>query len=73
MSSCNPNKVREMVTHLGTHLFIKDNSNVCIPVISHGFAVSFTILAIKSRSHADYVISHAFQLKKTMKINKLVL
>jgi len=29
MSSCNPNKVREMVTHLGTHLFIKDNSNVC--------------------------------------------
>jgi len=29
MSSCNPNKVREMMTHLGTHLFIKDNSNVC--------------------------------------------
>ena len=25
MSSCNPNKVREMVTHLGTHLFLKDN------------------------------------------------
>jgi len=29
MSSCNPNKVKEMVTHLGTQLFIKDNSNVC--------------------------------------------
>ena len=28
-SYCNPNKVREMVTHLGTHLFIKDNANVC--------------------------------------------
>ena len=24
-----PNKVREMVTNLGTHLFIKDNANVC--------------------------------------------
>ena len=29
LSSCNPNKVREMVTYLGTHLFINDNSNVC--------------------------------------------
>ena len=29
MSYCDPNKVREMVTHLGTHLFIKDNANVC--------------------------------------------
>ena len=29
MSSCNPNKVREMVSHLGTHFFINDNSNVC--------------------------------------------
>jgi len=29
MSVGNPNKVIEMVTHLGTHLFIKDNSNVC--------------------------------------------
>ena len=29
---------------------------------SHGFAVSLTVLAMKSRSHADYVISHAFQL-----------
>ena len=28
-SYCNPNKVREMVTHLRTHLFIKDNFNVC--------------------------------------------
>ena len=28
-SYCSPNKVREMVTHLGTHLFIKDDSNVC--------------------------------------------
>ena len=34
----------------------------CIPVKSHGFAVSLTVLAMKSRSHADYVISHAFQL-----------
>ena len=29
---------------------------------SHGFAVSLTVLAMKSRSHADHVISHAFQL-----------
>jgi len=29
MPYCSPNKVREMVTLLGTHLFIKDNSNVC--------------------------------------------
>jgi len=29
-----------------------------LPVKSHGFAVSLTILAMKSRSHADYVISH---------------
>jgi len=28
MSSCNLYKVKEMVTHLGTHLFIKDNCNV---------------------------------------------
>jgi len=28
MSSCNPNKVRQMVTYLGTHLFITDNSDV---------------------------------------------
>jgi len=28
MSSINLNNVTEMVTHLGTHLFIKDNSNV---------------------------------------------
>jgi len=33
-----------------------------IPVKSHGFAVSLTVLTIKSWSHADYVISHAFQL-----------
>jgi len=33
-----------------------------IPVKSHGFAVNLTVLAMKSRSHADYVISHAFQL-----------
>ena len=24
-----PNKVREMVTHLSTHLFIKNKANVC--------------------------------------------
>ena len=29
---------------------------------SHGIAVSLTDLAMKSRSHADYVISHAYQL-----------
>jgi len=29
VSSWNPNKVREMVTLMDTHLFIKDNSNVC--------------------------------------------
>ena len=34
-----------------------------IPVKFHGFAMSFTILALKSRSQADYVICHAFQLK----------
>jgi len=31
-SYCSPNKVREMVTHWGTHLFLRDkfdNSNVC--------------------------------------------
>ena len=28
-SYCSPNKVREMVTHLGTHLFVNDNSNAC--------------------------------------------
>jgi len=37
-----------------------------IPVKSHGFAVSLVILAMKSRSHADYVISHAFQLKQNL-------
>ena len=36
MSSCNPNKVREMVTDQGTQLFIKDNSNVyCYYVGNH--------------------------------------
>jgi len=35
---------------------------VYIPVKYHGFAVSLTVLAMKTRSHADYVISHAFQL-----------
>jgi len=33
-----------------------------IPVKYHGFAVSLTVLSMKSRSHADRVISHAFQL-----------
>jgi len=28
------------------------------------FVVSLMILAMKSQSHDDYVISHAFQLKK---------
>ena len=28
-SYLNLNKVREMVTHLGTHLFLKDNAPVC--------------------------------------------
>ena len=39
----------------------------CIHVKSHGFAVSLTMLAMKSRSHADYVISHAFQLKQNIR------
>ena len=30
----NPNKVREMMTHLGTHLFIKDNANVCTMLLN---------------------------------------
>ena len=38
-----------------------------IPVKSHGFAVSLTIFAMKSRSHADYVISHAFQIKQILR------
>ena len=38
-----------------------------IPVKSHGFAVSLTVLAMKSRPHADYVISHAFQLKQNLR------
>ena len=38
-----------------------------IPVKSHGFAASLTILTVKSRSHADYVISHAFQLKQNLR------
>jgi len=42
-----------------------------IPVKYHGFAVSLTILAMKSRSHANYVISHAFQLKQNLR--KLIL
>ena len=37
-----------------------------IPVKSHGFAVSLTILAMKSGSYADYVVSHAFQLKQNL-------
>jgi len=31
------------------------------------FDVSLTLLAMKSRSHADYVISHAFQLKQSLR------
>ena len=38
-----------------------------IPVKSHGFAVSLTIWAMKSRSHAVYVMSHAFQLKQILR------
>ena len=40
---------------------------VSIPVKSHGFAVSLTIWAMKSRSQADYVVSHAFQLKQNLR------
>ena len=38
-----------------------------IPVKSHGFAVSLTVLAMTSRSHADYVISHSFQLLQNLR------
>ena len=41
--------------------------HIPIPVKSHGFAVSLTILAKKSRSSADYGISHAFQLKQNLR------
>ena len=41
--------------------------SLCIPVNSHGFSVSLMILAMKSQSHADYVISHAFQLKQNLR------
>ena len=34
---------------------------------SHGFAVSLTIMPMKSRSHGDYVISQAFQLKQNLR------
>ena len=34
-----------------------------IPVKSHSFTVSLTILSMKSRSHIHYVHSHAFQKK----------
>ena len=37
---------------------------IYVPVKSHGFAVSLASLAMKSRSHVDHVISHAFQLKR---------
>ena len=40
---------------------------VHIPVKSHGFAENLTIWAMKSRSQADYVISHAFQLKQNLR------
>ena len=40
-------------------IFMSDHSTA---YQSYGFAVSLTVLAMKSRSHADYVISHAFQL-----------
>jgi len=33
----------------------------------HSFAVSLTVLAMKSLSQADYVISQAFQLKQIYK------
>jgi len=48
-------------------LVIKDKLHKYIPVKSHDFAVSLTILAMNSRSHADYVISHAFQLKQNLR------
>ena len=35
--------------------------------IAWGFPVSLTILAMQARSHADYVISHAFQLKQNLR------
>ena len=41
--------------------------SIFIPVKSHGFAVSLTVLAMKSLSHADYEISHAFQLLQNLR------
>ena len=45
----------------------KDKLHKYIPVKSHDFAVSLTILATNSQSHADYLISHAFQLKQNLR------
>ena len=38
-----------------------------IPVKYHGFAVSLMVLAMKSRSHAEYVITDAFQLQQILR------
>jgi len=39
-----------------------------LPVLEqHTYLSSLTLLAMKSRSHADYVISHAFQLKQNLR------
>ena len=60
-----------MGTSLGAHELNHEYAHTtvtlqCIPVKSHGFAMSLTMLAMKSRSHADYVIAHAFQLKPNL-------
>ena len=47
-----------------TCIWNKQPVTLFIPIKSHSFAVSLTVL--KSRSHADYAISHAFQLKQNL-------
>ena len=50
-----------MSLYKNTHVQMTKNTDI-IPVKSHSFAVSLTVLAMESWSHTDYVISHAFQL-----------
>ena len=52
-------KISEVISHFA--------SVHSILVKSHCFAVSLTVLAMTSRSHADYVISPAFQLLQNLR------
>ena len=64
-----------MSLYKNTHVQMTKNTYI-IPVKSHSFAVSLTVLAMELWSHTDYVISHAFQQKIRNKfygfINELV-